>query len=739
MTPLKLPRSSLRLDELADFYRCVRRTTRALCATLSDADATAQSMPDASPAKWHLGHTSWFFEAMVLQPWLPGYRRFDEHYGFLFNSYYEVAGARHPRPARGLLTRPSLETVNLYRDHVDTGVAKLLSQPLSDEAGHLIELGCHHEQQHQELLLTDILNLFSNNPLLPAFKSPEPLPVRQYHIGPPAFIDQEGGVVDIGSEGSGFAFDCERPRHQVYLEPYRLADRLVTNRDWIEFIDAGGYREPLLWLSDGWAAAQAGTWAMPLYWQRRDDAYWSMTLRGLQPVDPDAPVTHVSYYEAAAYAAWAGARLPTEAEWEHAAVELPVRGNFANSGRLRPAPAQGAEGLRQMYGDVWEWTSSPFTAYPRFRPGAGATAEYNGKFMSGQFVLRGGSCATPLGHMRASYRNFFPPTARWQFSGLRLALDVASAGPRRAKSAHAALRADVIQGLAKKPKAVPSRWLYDDRGSALFEQITQLEEYYPTRTETDILRRHARDIGEFCGEGAAILEYGAGSAIKTQLLIASLRHPRFYLPVDIAANFLDETVTRFRTQFPDIATQPIVADFNADFRLPEWLPQARRVAFFPGSTMGNLDEQEAAEFLRRMRAHVGQAGKALIGVDLRKPVPEMIQAYDDAQGVTALFNQNLLARLNRELGGTFVLENFHHRAVWNEEASAMEMHLESAIEQTAQVAGHDYHFDAGERIHTESSRKYEIKSFVELCRQNGWTVTRQWFDEGQRFAVFGMV
>ncbi len=739
MNPLKLFRSSLRLDELTDLYRSVRATTQALSAGLSDADATAQSMPDASPAKWHLGHTSWFFETMVLQPWLRGYHRFDEHYGFLFNSYYEVAGARHPRPERGLLTRPSLDTVNLYRDHVDVGVEKLLSKPLSDEAAHLIELGCHHEQQHQELLLTDILNLFAKNPLLPAFKSPEPLPVRQYHVGAPAFVNHDGGVVDIGNEGNGFAFDCEGPRHPVYLEPYRLADRLVTNREWIEFIDAGGYREPLLWLSDGWAAAQAGGWAMPLYWQRREEAYWSMTLRGLQPVDLDAPVTHVSYYEAAAYAAWAGARLPTEAEWEHAAVELPVRGNFAGSGRLRPAPAPKGSGLRQMFGDVWEWTCSPFTAYPRFQPGPGATAEYNGKFMSGQFVLRGGSCVTPPGHIRASYRNFFPPTARWQFSGVRLAMDAEGTGPRHAKSAHAALRMDVMEGLAKKPKAVPSRWLYDDRGSALFEQITHLKEYYPTRTETGILRLRTHEIGEFCGENAAILEYGAGSAIKTGLLISSLRTPRFYLPVDIAANFLDETVTRFRREFPDIATRPIVADFNADFRLPEWLPLARRVAFFPGSTMGNLDNQEAAEFLRRMRGHVGPAGKALIGVDLRKPVPEMIRAYDDAEGVTALFNRNLLARLNRELGATFVLENFHHRAVWNEKASAMEMHLESAIEQTVQVAGCEYHFDAGERIHTESSRKYEIRTFVELCAQNGWTVMHRWLDDGQRFAVFGLV
>lgn len=739
MDPLRLFRSNLKLDELGHLYRSVRRATRSLSAPLSDADATVQSMPDASPAKWHLGHTSWFFEAMVLQPHRSGYRCFDEHYGYLFNSYYDSVGARHPRAQRGLLTRPSLETVDLYRDHVDAAIEQLLASGPSKEVASLLELGCHHEQQHQELLLTDILSLFAQSPLRPAYKSPEPLAVKHYPMQRPEYLDFEGGLTAIGHDGEGFAFDCEEPRHRVFIEPYRLADRPVTNREWVEFIEEGGYGHPEFWLSDGWAAVQGAAWKMPLYWERRDGVYWSMTLRGPQPVDLDAPVTHVSYYEAAAYASWAGARLPTEAEWEHAAAGLPIRGNFAHSGRLRPAPAPQGRGLRQIYGDVWEWTCSPFTAYPRFRPAAGATSEYNGKFMSGQYVLRGGSCATPFGHMRASYRNFFPPTARWQFSGLRLAKDASKPVPRAGTSPHEALRADVVHGLAKDSKAIPSRWLYDDRGSLLFEEITRLPEYYPTRTETDILRTYGSEIAEFCGDGPTLLEYGAGAAIKTELLMAALRNPRFYVPIDIAGNFLEETAARMRSLFPELATRPVVADFTTDVLLPPWLPVANRVAFFPGSTIGNLNEAEAGAFLRRVRAHVGAAGKAVIGIDLRKPVETLIAAYDDTRGITAQFNKNLLVRLNRELGGTFVVDKFQHRVIWNEAESAIEMHLESLADQSVQVAGRDFRFAAGERLHTETSRKYDIGTFAAQCARNGWRVDRLWLDEQSRFAVVGLI
>jgi ergothioneine biosynthesis protein EgtB len=405
-------------------YLDVRAASAVLAGPLSDADATVQSMPDASPAKWHLAHTSWFFEAMVLRPNVSGYLVFDDRFNFLFNSYYESVGARQPRALRGLLTRPTLGEVVAYRDHVDSAMAGLFKRELAQDVLKIIELGCHHEQQHQELLLTDILHLFAQNPLRPAYKDSVPLPVEFTPKAKPAYKSFPGGLFAIGHDGSGFAFDSEGPRHRVQIDPFRLADRLVTNAEWADFMSDGGYRNPLLWLSDGWAKVRDEGWSAPLYWEARDDEFWTMTLRGAQPVDFDAPVTHVSYFEADAFATWAQRRLPTEAEWEVAAQTLPVTGNLLNSGRLRPKPAPAATGdLRQMYGDVWQWTRSAFMPYPRFRPMEGALGEYNGKFMSGQFVLRGGSCVTPQDHVRATYRNFFAPHARWQFSGLRLAED----------------------------------------------------------------------------------------------------------------------------------------------------------------------------------------------------------------------------------------------------------------------------------------------------------------------------
>jgi ergothioneine biosynthesis protein EgtB len=417
-------RSSAARSALERQYGNVRAASVVLATPLSDADATVQSMPDASPAKWHLAHTSWFFEVMVLAPNSSGYRVFDERFNYLFNSYYESVGARQPRPLRGLLSRPTLGDVLAYREHVDLGVAELFRQAPAENVLKIIELGCHHEQQHQELLLTDILHLFAQNPLRPAYKDSVPLAVESREQAKPTYKSFPGGLLEMGHGGSGFAFDCEGPRHSVRIDPYRLADRLVTNGEWAEFMSDGGYRNPLLWLSDGWATVRDEGWNAPLYWETRDGEFWTMTLRGAQPVDFDAPVTHVSYFEADAFATWSERRLPTEAEWEVAAQTLPVTGNLADSGRLRPKSAPAATGeLRQMFGDVWEWTRSAFMPYPRFRPMEGALGEYNGKFMSGQFVLRGGSCVTPADHVRATYRNFFAPQARWQFSGLRLAED----------------------------------------------------------------------------------------------------------------------------------------------------------------------------------------------------------------------------------------------------------------------------------------------------------------------------
>jgi ergothioneine biosynthesis protein EgtB len=411
-------------DNLERLFRSVRQQTRALVAGLSDADATVQSMPDASPAKWHLAHTTWFFEEMVLAGRAPDYRPFDPHYGFLFNSYYESLGARHARPERGLLTRPTLAEVNRYRDHLDAALPRLLAHTADPQLRMLVELGCHHEQQHQELLLTDILHLFSRNPLHPAYAAMrrQPRPVVPHY--PATYTQYPGGVVEVGHQGPEFAFDCETPRHREILSGYRLANRCVTNREWLDFMADGGYRNPLLWLSDGWDQVQRQRWTMPLYWWEEAGAHFSMTLHGAQPLELDAPVTHVSYFEADAFATWAGKRLPTESEWEAAAQGQPCAGNFADSGLLRAvAPCGMASGPQQLFGDVWEWTRSAFSPYPGFHASAGAVGEYNGKFMSGQMVLRGGSCVTPANHIRASYRNFFRPDARWQFSGVRLAED----------------------------------------------------------------------------------------------------------------------------------------------------------------------------------------------------------------------------------------------------------------------------------------------------------------------------
>jgi ergothioneine biosynthesis protein EgtB len=411
-------------DDLAERFRSARALSEALAAPLSDADASVQSMPDASPAKWHLAHVTWFFETFVLRDHLPGFRPHDERFAYLFNSYYEAEGDRHPRARRGMLTRPTLDEVLAWRADVDAALVDAMPR-LAPAARELVLLGIHHEQQHQELLLTDILNLFAENPLGPAMwdeprNAPVPVP------DPLRWIEGHTGIVEVGHEGPGFSFDCEGPRHRTLLHPHALADRPVTNSEWRVFIDDGGYARPDLWLSDGWAWVRENGIAAPLYWRRHEREWLGFALDGLRPLHPAAPVAHVSYYEADAYARWAGARLPTEPEWESAAAMLdPAEGNQLDAaGPVRPRAARGGRGLRQMFGDVWEWTASAYLPYPGFRPAEGAVGEYNGKFMSGQFVLKGASCATPRGHSRASYRNFFYPHQRWQFTGVRLARDL---------------------------------------------------------------------------------------------------------------------------------------------------------------------------------------------------------------------------------------------------------------------------------------------------------------------------
>ncbi|GLR46582.1 ergothioneine biosynthesis protein EgtB [Sphingomonas astaxanthinifaciens] len=403
----------VRQPGLAERVAEVRALTLALAAPLGDADATVQPMPDASPAKWHLAHTSWFFETFVLRDFVPGYRPYDERWGFLFNSYYNGEGKRLARDRRGMLARPHLDEIRAYRAHVDAALARAIPD-LPAEALSLVELGIHHEQQHQELFLTDILASFAANPLEPAYGADK----DAVSAGMPlTWHEGRAGEQEIGAGDDGFSFDSERPRHRVWLQPHAIASRTVTNGEWAEFIAAGGYSNPALWLSDGWDWVQREGITGPLY---RDEDGTAFTLAGRRPLDPQAPVTHVSYYEADAFARWAGARLPTEAEWEAwAAGADPCAGHQLD--RAGPVRPQGSDG---PFGDVWCWTGSAFLPHPGFRQPEGTVGEYNGKFMSGQMVLKGASCATPRGHSRASYRNFFPPAARWQFTGVRLARDL---------------------------------------------------------------------------------------------------------------------------------------------------------------------------------------------------------------------------------------------------------------------------------------------------------------------------
>ncbi|WP_294279951.1 ergothioneine biosynthesis protein EgtB [uncultured Sphingomonas sp.] len=410
-------------DHLASRYHAVRALTLALAEPLSDADASVQSMPDASPAKWHMAHTTWFFETFVLRDHVPGYTLHDPRFPFLFNSYYEAEGKRHARHRRGMITRPTLDEVRAYRAHVDAALLAALPD-LPETARELVALGCHHEEQHQELFVTDILHLFSENPLEPALFAPEPkAPVAM--PGPIGWIEGPAGIVEVGHDGQGFAFDCEGPRHQALLHPHAIADRTVTNAEWMTFIEDGGYRDPRLWLSDGWAWVKGEGIAAPLYWEERDGGWTRFGLDGRRAIDPAAPVTHVSFYEADAFATWAGARLPSEFEWEAAAAAHDASGGnqLDGAGAIEPRPSPGGPAF---FGDVWEWTGSAYRPYPGFHPVEGAVGEYNGKFMNGQFVLRGGSCATPRGHARACYRNFFYPHQRWQFTGVRLAKDLPS-------------------------------------------------------------------------------------------------------------------------------------------------------------------------------------------------------------------------------------------------------------------------------------------------------------------------
>jgi dimethylhistidine N-methyltransferase len=613
-----------------------------------------------------------------------------------------------------LITRPSLAEVIAYREWVDAGMARLLSADTSPDVAFLIELGLAHEEQHQELMLMDVLHLLAQSPLKPAY-GPGFEPGRG---GAARWVDFEGGRVEIGAEDGGFSFDNEAPRHEALLRPFRLASRLVTNGEWLAFIDDGGYARPDLWLSDGWTRIREDGWQAPLYWERGDAGWLAMALTGLQPLDLDAPVLHVSYYEADAYASWAGKRLPTEAEWEQAAASRP-------------------EAFSQLYDAAWQWTASAYLGYPGFAPAKGAIGEYNGKFMMGQMTLRGGACITPPGHSRVTYRNFFYPHQRWMFSGVRLAEDAPSARGHASDEGSAGFRRDVLEGLARTPKSIPPKWFYDARGSELFEAICELPEYYPTRAETALLTRIAPELAGRIPKDAVLIEYGSGASAKTRLLLDAAPQLGAYAPIDISVTALEAAAASIRRDYPNLVVEPLARDFTAlGGAAPAAAAGRRRVGFFPGSTIGNFDPGDAVRLLTEARALMGEDGLFILGADLVKEARVMTAAYDDAAGVTAAFNKNLLARMNRELSADFDLSMFDHAAVWNADDSRIEMHLVSRARQSVHVAGEAFEFVAGERLHTENSYKFTVEDVTGMARRAGWRLIERWIGPPPAFAVF---
>lgn len=702
-------------NSLLERFLHVRHNTESLLVPLNDEDMVVQSMPDASPVKWHIAHTTWFFETFLLHPHQPGYQPFDPSFAYLFNSYYEAIGPRQPRPQRGLLTRPAISRIREYRRYVDEHMQILLADADVAAIRPLVELGLAHEEQHQELLLMDVLHLFSLSPLQPAYAPTWRAPSSDRHGH---YQLMAGGMVELGHAGDEFAFDNEGPKHSTWLEAFEISDRLVNNGEWLAFMSDGGYVRSEYWLSDGWSKVQEEGWQAPLYWRNDKQSWKQLSLGGLQDINAAEPVMHISYYEACAYAAWANARLPTEAEWEIA----------ARSGLLE-----------QVDDSAWQWTQSAYAAYPGFHPARTAVGEYNGKFMVSQLVLRGGSCATPPGHSRTSYRNFFYPHQRWMFSGVRLARDVPSQQlpADETESRHSGPFAqDVRAGLSHSSKSLPSKYFYDAQGSELFEAICLTREYYPTRAETALLKDIAHELSGYIPDGAALIEFGSGASVKTRLLLEASPQLDVYVPLDISETALRKATVQLQKDYPALWVAPEVGDFGHLADLPVAARNRPRVAFFPGSTLGNFCQQESLSFLHSVKQFLGPDSRLILGLDMLKDIVTLEAAYDDSDGVTAQFNKNLLARINRELDGSFNLEQFLHLAEWNPEQSCMEMFLVSTQAQDVYAAGQHFHFAEGERLHTECSHKYTQDSVRRMAEDSGWTLERYWLSPAPQVGLF---
>ena len=716
-------------------YLRVRATTEDLAAPLSAEDHTVQSMPDCSPTKWHRAHTTWFFETFVLSHFVDDYMPFDPEYGFLFNSYYEAAGPRHTRADRGQLSRPSIQRISEYRTYVDNAMASFLQEPIPQGAADLVTLGLQHESQHQELLLMDAKHMLAQNPIHPLYRAREHM--ETVAASPMQWVPVTGGIIDVGHNGDGFSFDNELPRHEALVPSFEIGSRLVTAGEWLDFMADGGYSEPRHWLSEGWATVNAQEWTAPEYWHNIGGQWQIFTLDGLRPVDPAEPVCHVSLFEADAYASWAGARLATEFEWELAAAHQSLDGNLLDHGALHPTAALAGHGLQQLFGDVWEWTASAYLPYPGFVTAEGAVGEYNGKFMSNQHVLRGGCALTPADHVRSTYRNFYPANSRWAMTGVRLVRDAQPTVRPTTVDVHLdaewsrpALKADVRSGLGATPKTLPPKWFYDEHGSDLYDQITRLDEYYPARTESSILVRKALAIAQIA-QADTLIELGSGTSEKTGVLLDAMqasRRLRTYVPFDVAEDFLRQASTDIASRYPGLNVHGVVGDF--EHHLGTIPTGQRNLIILLGGTIGNFTTGPRAQFLAEAAALMQPDDYFLLGTDLVKDVDRLEAAYDDAQGVTAAFNKNVLAVINRELNADFDLDQFAHRSVFDTDHEWIEMRLRSLTDQTVTIGDLDMvvHFEQGEEMRTEVSSKFRKQGVADELAVAGLEIV-EWFTD----------